>query len=98
MEKFVRPTADVKGNFSDFAASNLQTVAVKKGRKIDFLVTQDANGGRHNLGQGELSDLQDKNPSVPILINDAKAVAKVGEECSLNPDLTIGREEGLLVL
>ena len=98
MEKFVRPTADVKGNFSDFAASTLQTVAVKKGRKINFLVVQDPAGGRHNLGQGELSDLQDKNPGVPVLIKDDKSIAGVGDECSLNPDIAIGREEGLLVL
>lgn len=99
MEKnFNRPVADVKGNFSDFASSKLETVAVKKGRKIEFVIAQDANGGRHNMGQGELSDLQDKNPSIPVLIKADKTIAAVGDNCSLNPDVSIGREEGLLIL
>ena len=99
---FPKETADVRGNFEDFPASKLEVVVVKPSRKNPakrFIITQDANGSRHNIMAGELTDLQDRNPGVDVLINaEGKRVEKDGDECTLNPNLAIGREGGVLTL
>jgi len=86
-----------KGSFADFSGSKLETIAFLQGKKIKFLVVEDADRGRHNISLEELSDLQDRFPNKDILMKADGTRAVLGEQAYLSPDVVIAREDGLLI-